>query len=218
MIARVKQRPVTVAFPYLGSIGESLEALGSSARAARPALSLSKGWSDERGLGIHGSVPRHLPSPHVESCAMPDPFALQRFVDAQAPLYAQALAEIRAGRKRSHWSWFIFPQIRGLGSSPTSVRYAISGLDEARAYLAHPLLGERLRECVAAMMALPTRDAAEVLGDIDARKFCSCLTLFAAATGPGSPFEAALQHYFDGNCDPLTLARLGPQTGGDAPR
>lgn len=148
----------------------------------------------------------------------PDPFGLQRHVDAQAPVYAQALLEIRSGRKRSHWSWFVLPQIAGLGSSPTSVRFAIAGLDEARAYLAHPILGSRLRECVAAMMALPTCDAEDVLGAIDAIKFRSCLTLFAAAAGPNSPFEDAIERFFGGEGDPLTLDRLGRASNGDASR
>ena len=115
-----------------------------------------------------------------------DPHDLDRFLEAQAANYGQALAELRAGRKRSHWSWYVLPQIRGLGSSPLSVRYAISGLAEAGAYLDHPVLGARLRECVAAMNDNAGSDAAAILGGIDARKFRSCLTLFAQVAEAGS--------------------------------
>lgn len=142
-----------------------------------------------------------------------DPYDLERFVAAQAFNYADAQAELAAGRKQTHWSWYVFPQMRGLGFSAMSVRYAISGLDEARAYLAHPLLGPRLRECVAAMNAHRGRRAADILGEIDARKFHSCLTLFARVAGAGSPFHAALEQHFSGAPDPATLKLLQP--GGD---
>ena len=137
-----------------------------------------------------------------------DPFDLSRFVKAQAADYGQALAELRAGRKRTHWSWYVLPQLRGLGSSAMSVRYAISGLDEARAYLAHPVLGPRLRECVDAMNAHAGATAAAILGDIDARKFHSCVTLFAQVAEAGSPFHEALTRYFSGTRDPATLGLL----------
>ena len=137
-----------------------------------------------------------------------DPFDLSRFVQAQAANYGQALAELRAGRKTTHWSWYVLPQIRGLGSSAMSVRYAISGTDEARAYLAHPLLGPRLRECVDAMNAHPGADAAAILGDIDARKFHSCVTLFSQVAEPGSPFHLALAKYFSGEQDRATSGLL----------
>jgi uncharacterized protein (DUF1810 family) len=138
-----------------------------------------------------------------------DPFDLQRFVDAQETSYAQALDELRAGHKRSHWSWYILPQLRGLGASPMSQRYAIGGLDEARAYLAHGLLGARLRECVAALNAHPGQTAESILGGIDARKFHSCATLFAMVAEPGSPFHRALATFFAGRQDDATLALLG---------
>ena len=137
-----------------------------------------------------------------------DPFDLSRFVQAQAANYGQALAELRAGRKTTHWSWYVLPQLRGLGSSAMSVRYAISGIDEARAYLAHPLLGPRLRECVEAMNAQPGANAAAVLGAIDARKFHSCVTLFAQVAEAGSPFHVALTKYFSGAQDRATLGLL----------
>jgi uncharacterized protein (DUF1810 family) len=143
-----------------------------------------------------------------------DPYDLGRFVAAQEGCYAEALAELRAGRKRSHWSWYILPQMEGLGSSPLSVRYAIRSLEEAMAYLAHPVLGARLRECVAAMNAHAGVTAGEVLGEIDARKFRSCLTLFDRAAGSESIFGEALNKYFSGEPDAATLALLARQQEG----
>ena len=143
------------------------------------------------------------------TAAPPDPYDLQRFVDAQHGTYAQALAELRAGRKHFHWIWYVFPQIAGLGFSAMSVRYAISSLDEARAYLAHDVLGPRLRECVSTLNALPTRDAVDVLGHIDAVKLRSCLTLFMAAAPKEPLFRDALAKFFGGDADEATLARLG---------
>jgi uncharacterized protein (DUF1810 family) len=138
-----------------------------------------------------------------------DRFGLERFVDAQQGIYEQALAELRAGRKRSHWMWFVFPQIAGLGRSPTAQRYAISGLDEARAYLAHPLLGPRLRECCRMLLELPDPDAADVLGGIDALKLRSSMTLFARAD-PGEPlFANVLERWYGGRPDEATERILG---------
>jgi uncharacterized protein (DUF1810 family) len=135
-------------------------------------------------------------------------FDLQRFVDAQATVYAEALSELRQGRKRSHWMWFVFPQIAGLGRSSTAQFYAIGSLAEARAYLAHPVLGPRLRECCAALTALPSSDPVAVLGGIDAQKLRSSMTLFAHAD-PGAPeFRAVLEQYFAGAEDDATTARL----------
>ncbi|MGJ0237490.1 DUF1810 domain-containing protein [Novosphingobium fluoreni] len=129
---------------------------------------------------------------------------LHRFVAAQAQTYADALAEIRAGAKRSHWMWFIFPQIAGLGHSAMAQRYAIASLDEARAYLAHPLLGTRLRECVSALNSLETTTAERVFGTIDAMKLRSSLTLFEAA---GADFGGTIDRWF-GDRDSQTLALL----------
>lgn len=140
-----------------------------------------------------------------------DPHDLQRFVEAQAVNYADAIAELRAGRKRTHWSWYVLPQIRGLGTSPMSVRYAISGLPEAAAYLDHPVLGARLRECVATLNGHEGLTAAAILGDIDAKKLHSCLTLFAGVADAGSPFHDALARYFAGAPDPVTVAILAGQ-------
>ena len=143
---------------------------------------------------------------------MSDPFDLARFVTAGAgggglSGYDQALAEIRRGAKTSHWMWYIFPQLAGLGQSAMNRRYAIRSLAEARAFLAHPLLGARLREIVAALMALPSdRTAVRVSGSIDARKLRSCLTLFAEAGG-GPLFSDALTRWSDGP-DPRTLSLL----------
>lgn len=134
---------------------------------------------------------------------------LQRFVDAQDRVYDNVLDELRAGRKRSHWMWFVFPQIRGLGSSPTAQHYGIASLAEARAYLDHPLLGPRLRECVALVNAVEGRSAEQVFGWPDDLKLRSSVTLFAHATDDNEDFLALLDKYYGGEQDPLTLERLG---------
>jgi uncharacterized protein (DUF1810 family) len=135
-----------------------------------------------------------------------DHFNLQRFVDAQddGGVYAQALAELRAGRKRGHWIWFVFPQIEGLGSSATARFYAIGSAGEAAAYLGHPLLGPRLIEACEALLALPTRDAASVLGGLDAIKLRSSMTLFAQVDGAPSLFAQLLERFYGGAADPAT--------------
>lgn len=133
---------------------------------------------------------------------------LEKFVTAQAPLYEQVLAELRAGRKRSHWMWFVFPQIAGLGRSATARHYALASLAEAKAYLAHPLLGERLRACCALLLALEGRSAHEVFGDPDDVKFRSCLTLFASASPGEAVFVRCLDKYFGGAPDAATLALI----------
>lgn len=139
---------------------------------------------------------------------MNDAFDLQRFVAAQARNYASALSELRAGRKTTHWIWYVLPQLRGLGTSAMSTRYGIASLAEARAYLAHPVLGPRLLECVEAMNALPGSDAVRVLGAIDAAKLRSCLTLFLAADPDNETLRRALDKYFGGVRDDRTLALL----------
>lgn len=136
-----------------------------------------------------------------------DPYDLARFVDAQRENYDEAIAEIRSGRKRSHWMWYVFPQIAGLGVSETSRRYAISGRAEAEAYLAHPLLGPRLRESVEAALAIDGRSALDIFGSPDDMKLRSCVTLFASISPPGSVFERVLERYFGGEPDERT-ARL----------
>jgi uncharacterized protein (DUF1810 family) len=140
-----------------------------------------------------------------------DPYDLNRFVEAQASNYSDALAELRDATKRTHWSWYIFPQIRGLGSSPTSVRFAISSLAEAVAYLGHEVLGPRLRECVTLMNSHHGLSANDILGDIDAQKFQSCLTLFAQAAPSEQLFKKALNKYFGGDLDAATLKILAKQ-------
>ena len=137
-----------------------------------------------------------------------DPFNLQRFVDSQAPVYEQVLAELRAGRKRSHWMWFIFPQIGGLGTSPMAMTFAISSRDEAAAYLRHPVLGPRLRECTHLVVGTPEASIAAILGYPDDLKFRSSMTLFAKAAADNADFIAALDKFYGGEFDPLTLARL----------
>ena len=139
---------------------------------------------------------------------MSDPHDLQRFIDAQESIYEIALAELRAGSKRSHWMWFIFPQLRGLGLSPTAQSYGIASLDEARAYLEHPLLGTRLRECVEAILPWFGRLGVEVIfGATDALKLRSSLTLFDHVE-PNALFAAGLAAFFDGEPDQRTLALL----------
>lgn len=137
-----------------------------------------------------------------------DPFNLERFVEAQQNVYEDARSELRAGRKRSHWMWFVFPQIRGLGHSSTSQIYAISGLEEAAAFLRHPILGPRLRECTTLANAIPSRSAREVFGSPDDLKFCSSMTLFAHATSDNAAFLQALEKYFASAMDRRTLDRL----------
>ena len=134
-------------------------------------------------------------------------YDLERFVAAQTDSYQTALTEIRRGRKRSHWMWFIFPQIAGLGSSPMAQHYAIHSVGEARAYLDHPVLGPRLKACVEALQDLGPTTAETIFGVIDAIKLRSSLTLFRTAGG-GTLFEAALRRWFDGDPDEATLQRL----------
>ena len=138
---------------------------------------------------------------------------LDRFVTAQdeGGTYERALAELRAGRKRSHWMWFVLPQVTGLGRSPTAQFYGVDGVGEARAYLAHPVLGGRLRECVEALLSLDGADPVAVLGGIDAVKLRSSMTLFALAAGADGdgPFRAVLEKFFDGEADPATVSLLG---------
>jgi uncharacterized protein (DUF1810 family) len=134
-----------------------------------------------------------------------DRFNLSRFVEAQRPVYDQALDEVRRGRKRSHWMWFVFPQIAGLGSSPTAEFYAISGLDEARAYLAHAVLGARLRECADALLLVSGRSASDIFPYPDDLKLRSSMTLFSLVAPRDSPFARVLEQYFDGQPDDRTL-------------
>jgi uncharacterized protein (DUF1810 family) len=137
------------------------------------------------------------------------PDALERFVQAQAPVWPAVQAELRAGRKVTHWMWFIFPQLEALGRSATARLYGLRDLDEARAFSAHPVLGPRLVQCCELLLQLPGGDATAIFGTVDAMKLRSCLTLFAQAA-PGRPqFGACLQRYFGGAADPLTLQLLG---------
>lgn len=137
-----------------------------------------------------------------------DPYNLERFVEAQAPVFRQVIAELQKGRKMSHWMWFIFPQIRGLGRSETAVEFAISGLDEARAYLTHPVLGPRLKECTQLVLLVENRPLAQILGSPDDMKFRSSMTLFAQVSPGDDIFSRALQKYFRGIPDSMTLERL----------
>lgn len=141
---------------------------------------------------------------------MSDPFDLDRFVSAQVMAYAQALGELREGRKRSHWMWFIFPQLRGLGLSQTAQHFGMSGVEEARAYLAHPLLGPRLRACVEAVLAIEGPSLHAIFGSPDDLKFVSSMTLFSAASRSESPnpFELAIARLCAGQLDARTLSLL----------
>jgi len=136
------------------------------------------------------------------------PYDLERFLKAQDPVYEEVLRELRAGRKTSHWMSFVFPQIAGLGHSSMSRHYAISGRGEAVAYAGHPVLGARLRECTALVNAVQGRSAREIFASPDDLKFRSCMTLFAECAEDGEVFRAALEKYFGGEGDPLTLQRL----------
>lgn len=140
---------------------------------------------------------------------MPADYDLQRFVDAQQPVYAGVCGELRAGRKRTHWMWFIFPQIQGFGNSTMAQRFAIASLDEAKAYLAHPVLGPRLRECASLVAAVEGRSIEDIFGYPDDMKFRSSMTLFSRAAPEEEVFAQCLRKYFGGAPDELTLAKLG---------
>ena len=142
---------------------------------------------------------------------MVDVYNLQRFLDAQDHVYDAVLGELRAGRKSSHWMWFIFPQVEGLGLSGTAQKFAITSLEEAKAYLQHPVLGPRLRECTQLVLNVDGRSAEQIFGYPDHLKFRSCLTLFMTATTDNKVFKDALLKYFDGKPDELTLDILAHQ-------
>jgi len=133
---------------------------------------------------------------------------MQRFLDAQSSVYSQVCSELGAGRKRGHWMWFIFPQIAGLGHSETARFYAIRSLDEASAYLQHPVLGARLLECTKLVTQVTGKTIHDIFGSPDDMKFRSCMTLFELAAADKQPFAVALEKYFAGERDPLTLERL----------
>ena len=137
-----------------------------------------------------------------------DPYNLERFVIAQDRVFKQVLSELKAGTKMSHWMWFVFPQIRGLGRTPISIEYAISSRDEAQAYLQHPVLGSRLKECTRLVLQVEGRSATDIFDTPDDMKFRSSLTLFAQVSPDDDIFQRALQKYFKGVPDPLTIERL----------
>jgi uncharacterized protein (DUF1810 family) len=145
---------------------------------------------------------------------MRDAAGLQRFVDAQAGVIEAVRDELRAGRKRSHWMWFVFPQLKGLGASSTARFYGLDSVQEARDYLAHPVLGPRLRECCALMLAVPRKSAHEILGSPDDLKFRSCLTLFSLAAPDEAVFREGLRRFYGGEPDPRTVGLCaGPGSG-----
>jgi uncharacterized protein (DUF1810 family) len=163
-----------------------------------------QGWSD-----VDEPIKPHRDDAQRRSdMAVNDPFNLERFVTAQASIFDTALGELKAGRKRSHWMWFVFPQLRGLGSSSNATLYGISSLAEARAYLAHRLLGPRLVLCTETVLAVGERSLHTIFGSPDDIKFCSSMTLFALASQGENAFGQALDRYCDGRMDERTLARL----------
>jgi uncharacterized protein (DUF1810 family) len=138
-----------------------------------------------------------------------DPYGLNRFISAQAGVYDRVLAELRGGLKRTHWMWYIFPQIDGLGHSPTTRLYSMKSLEEARRYLSHPVLGARLVECAEAVLAVQGLSASDIFGHPDDWKLQSSMTLFALAAEPGSVFDSVLEKYFQGKRDARTLQIVG---------
>ncbi len=140
-----------------------------------------------------------------------DPFDLERFVTAQDRMYDVAIGELKAGAKKSHWIWYLFPQVAGLGSSAMSHRYAIRSKDEAKAYLAHPVLGSRLVECANALLTVTGKRVEDIMGSPDDLKLQSSMTLFAAVSAPDSPFQAVLDRFYSGKKDPLTEKFLAEQ-------
>jgi len=144
---------------------------------------------------------------------MNDIYDLDRFVRAQQDDYERALSEITSGQKRTHWMWYIFPQLDGLALSPTAKRYAIRSVEEARAYLEHPILGPRLLNCAEAVVGVEGRSATEIFGSPDDLKLKSCATLFSFVAPPGSVFDRLLEKYYRGARDGRTLELLGPETG-----
>jgi uncharacterized protein (DUF1810 family) len=139
---------------------------------------------------------------------MDEPFDLDRFVQAQAPMIERVQGELAAGRKTSHWMWFVFPQLKSLGRSSTARHYGLASLDEARAYWRHPVLGPRLQHCTTLVLAVPGRSAHEIFGSPDDLKFRSCCTLFERAAPEATVFAQALQRFYGGERDPLTLQAL----------
>ena len=149
-----------------------------------------------------------MPEPIQGGTDRNDPFDLSRFISAQASVYESALAELRGGRKQTHWMWFIFPQIQGLGNSTMAIRYAIKSREEARQYLAHPILGKRLYECADAVLAVEGRSVSDIFGYPDDLKLKSSMTLFSSVAEPGSVFSRILEKYFQGQSDLNTLEIL----------
>jgi uncharacterized protein (DUF1810 family) len=146
-----------------------------------------------------------------EAGGVGDPYDLERFVQAQDEVYEQALSEIRSGRKRSHWMWYIFPQFEGLGTSWTSKRYSVKSVAEAKAYLAHPVLGPRLVECIEAALGVQDLSAADIFDSPDDLKLRSCATLFACVSPEGSAFHRLIDKYFQGKRDDTTLRLIGKE-------
>jgi uncharacterized protein (DUF1810 family) len=165
-----------------------------------------------QGSSEPADTSRSTCQPYRGLCAMTHTFDLQRFVDAQAPVFARVVDELRRAQKQSHWMWFIFPQVAGLGHSAMAQRFAISSSEEAIAYLSHPLLGDRLRECPALVNAVEDRSILDIFGSPDDRKFRSSMTLFKAV-GSEPEFSMALERFFDGQPDRRTPGPVGSVDG-----
>jgi uncharacterized protein (DUF1810 family)/GNAT superfamily N-acetyltransferase len=195
------------------TLAENHAALSLMHRAGWPMVARTDGPEVSITLTLApGTEPGHPPDAaegRVDQGAMEDLYDLQRFVDAQAPVIAQVQRELRAGQKRSHWIWYVFPQLRGLGHSHYADLYGIGSRDEAVAYWRHPVLGPRLGECVDLVLGIDGRTAHQIFGSPDDLKLRSCLTLFAAAVPDEPRFTAALERYYDGTPDQRTLALLG---------
>jgi len=170
------------------------------------------GWAIQQGIcSLASAFAADHKSPMANTTGADDRFGLNRFVQAQEEVCSRALAEIKLGRKRSHWMWFIFPQIDGLGYSSTAKFYAIKSKDEAKAYLDHPLLGKRLMECAEALLKVEGKSAAEIFGYPDDLKLRSSMTLFASVSAADSLFSRVLTQYFRGEPDQRTLELLRPE-------
>ncbi len=213
--------PTNPSHPTADPIGSAFGASGSTATSLRPAIPALARAGNRAGVTVRltGAPPPSRvtdvgnETKTTDASRTPDPFDLSRFLAAQDPIYPEALSEIRAGRKRTHWMWFVFPQAIGLGTSPTARHYAIRSLAEARAYLAHPVPGHRLRECAESLLRVRGKSASEIFGYPDDMKLRSSMTLFASVAEEDSVFAEVLERYFGGKRDPLTLGFIERDAG-----
>ncbi len=208
LLETLSLNPLGVSIPHCG--------LRAPALPIRSGILAAESGRHQRGNpGVSGAP--CLASRYLSRQNVTMPHDLQRFVDAQQPVFDQALAELRAGRKQTHWMWFIFPQLRSLGRSATARRFGIADLAEARAYAAHPLLGSRLMTCAHTLLDVRGRSAQQIFGSPDDLKLRSCMTLFEQAIGTGTPFSGVIDRYCNGARDPLTLQELASDPGRAGP-